>query len=594
MNSDRAFRQSERVIETGPFDKFAVEIERDPLMVLLARWRRAAVINALKDRPDVVEVIPSGNLARGTHLGPIHDVDLIVVFDKGMHPDWHGSGSAQAALEHTQAAIRETLQIGLERPLGLVHDTELRNHVVKSDLDPSLGPLDDIIPDAPPVDVMPAVRDGSHLRVPERLSDRWIDVDPEWLMKMVAARQRAWSNFDEVVRMIKDWADHHGLKMKNLAVEVLVLGYLPKPGLFETMSSGDAVARFFGAASRAHITRLVDPAGRSGEIDPHMNYARLRKALDESAYLARQAVDTERAWKNRHLAQEGVTHPSVFWQQIFGKDRFKRPRVWYWYPPSPAEQPSAESRYWFDEFAEPADESAWSWKPWHNEPPRPDPEDRATPGSPPLESHSTDALGQAIEPGPDDRNRAEPASIEGIPGSYARERSSGSTLPISIYLSDEHIHEEVEAAIDEWLAHAGLAVEERDEPVIGSWFQRLRAGLGQAMHSPAAAEAALTALHAADSRLLLPQDAMVTATLLQNLGPVIASLQPTKDAVLRVGALLIVKVDWAVQVFQLTATQQAILDHRPRLASSPREIIAALQLSGPSGTGGDAVGGVRT
>jgi len=31
----------------------------------------------------------------------------------------------------------------------------------------------------------------------------------------------------------------------------------------------------------------------------------------------------------------------------------------------------------------------------------------------------------------------------------------------------------------------------------------------------------------------------------------------TKDAVLRVGALLIVKFDWVVQVFQLTAAQQA-------------------------------------
>ena len=182
-----------------------------------------------------------------------------------------------------------------------------------------------------------------------------------------------------------------------------------------------------------------------------------------------------------------------------------------------------------------------------------------------------------------------PDVVEVIPsGSLARGTHLG-----PVHISDERIDEEVEAAVDEWLAHAGLAVEQRAEPVIGSWFQRLWAGLGPAMHSPAATEAALMALHAGESRLYLAQDAMVTATLLQNLGPVIASLQPTKDAVLRVGALLIVKVDWAVQVFQLTAAQQAILDHHPQLASSPREIIAALQLSGPSGPD-DAVGGVTT
>jgi hypothetical protein len=49
----------------------------------------------------------------------------------------------------------------------------------------------------------------------------------------------------------------------------------------------------------------------------------------------------------------------------------------------------------------------------------------------------------------------------------------------------------------------------------------------------------------------------------------------------RAGALLIVKIDWAVQVHQLTAVQQAILDHQSTLAASPWEIIAALQIHGP-------------
>jgi hypothetical protein len=50
----------------------------------------------------------------------------------------------------------------------------------------------------------------------------------------------------------------------------------------------------------------------------------------------------------------------------------------------------------------------------------------------------------------------------------------------------------------------------------------------------------------------------------------------------RAGALLIVKIDWVVQVHQLTAAQQAILDHQPHLVASPKEIAAALQLSDPA------------
>ena len=362
-------------MNSDPFDKFARDVASDPLRELQARWRRSVITDALKGLPDVVEVIPSGSLARRTNWGPIHDIDLIVVFDKSLHSDWRRSGSAQVALEHMQAVIRERLQFGLEHPLGLVHQTEVRNHVVKCELDPSMGPLDAILPNSPPVDVMPAFREGSHLRVPERHRDRWIDVDPEGLMEMVAARQRAWSNFDEVVRMVKDWADHHGLEMKSLAVEVMVLEYLPKPGFFETMSCSDAVARFFKAASEARITCLVDPTGRCGEIDPHIKYRELRDALDESAKLAEQAVRAERAWEHRRVANEGVTHPSVFWQEIFGRDRFKRPRVWYWHPRLPAEQPAPEARHWFDRSAGPADESWWNWNPTDYRPFRPGPAD---------------------------------------------------------------------------------------------------------------------------------------------------------------------------------------------------------------------------
>lgn len=159
------------------------------------------------------------------------------------------------------------------------------------------------------------------------------------------------------------------------------------------------------------------------------------------------------------------------------------------------------------------------------------------------------------------------------------------TMPVTIYLAEEASHEQVESAVVELLGHAALEVVHRDDPVIGSWFRRLWAGARPAVTSPAAREAALTATHVVDTHLILAQDAQVTAILLQNLGTVIASLQYVNDAVVRVGALLIVKINGKVQVLQLTAAQQAILDHRPHLASAPGEIIAALQPLSPEGNG---------
>jgi hypothetical protein len=156
------------------------------------------------------------------------------------------------------------------------------------------------------------------------------------------------------------------------------------------------------------------------------------------------------------------------------------------------------------------------------------------------------------------------------------------TLPISIYLTNAAIHQEVEGAVEELLASANFRIKEKDAPVTGSWFRKMRAVVKETAQLPAARDVALAAAHAADSRLILAQDAHVTSTFLQNLGPVIQSLQPTKDAVLRIGALLIVKVDWVVHVFQLTAAQQTLLDHRPQLALSPQEIVAALEQLAPS------------
>ncbi|MDQ3787838.1 MAG: hypothetical protein M3422_11405 [Actinomycetota bacterium] len=156
-------------------------------------------------------------------------------------------------------------------------------------------------------------------------------------------------------------------------------------------------------------------------------------------------------------------------------------------------------------------------------------------------------------------------------------------LPITIYLSDESIHEQVQNAVVDLVTAVGGWIEHADDPVLGSWFRRLRAGA----RSPVGRELAQVAAHAAESRLVLAHDATVTATMLQNLGPVLTALQPTKDAVVRVGALLIVKVEGVVGVHQLTAAQQLQLDHQPRLATAPHEILAALQLDAAGTTAVD-------
>jgi hypothetical protein len=69
--------------------------------------------------------------------------------------------------------------------------------------------------------------------------------------------------------------------------------------------------------------------------------------------------------------------------------------------------------------------------------------------------------------------------------------AKGSNVAVSIYLRDERIHGQVETAVERWLATAGFSIDARSEPVIGSWFRTMAAGLRQAAKAPDAREALL-------------------------------------------------------------------------------------------------------
>ena len=69
------------------FDKLQGTADADPEQVKEARRRRDLFRNAFKKEADVVEVVPSGSLARSTQREPINDVDVIIVFKASEHPD---------------------------------------------------------------------------------------------------------------------------------------------------------------------------------------------------------------------------------------------------------------------------------------------------------------------------------------------------------------------------------------------------------------------------------------------------------------------------------------------------------------------------
>ena len=195
---------------TNAFKTFQDIVNAVITYVREARARRDLFKGVFGAEDDVKEVVASGSLARGTHKDPIHDVDLIVVYDQDEHPEWGTPGSSAAdALDYTRERVNALLGATNGTYEKTVRLARWRNHAVKCFLD---DPDD---PDAFTVDAMPALRRDGKLLIPEALAEDWVPCDPEFLIAEVADRHAEWNKFAGTVRMLKWWAAEQDTKIKS-------------------------------------------------------------------------------------------------------------------------------------------------------------------------------------------------------------------------------------------------------------------------------------------------------------------------------------------------------------------------------------------
>jgi hypothetical protein len=265
------------------FDALQQEANADEDQVREARRRRNVILDAFATEEDVSEMIRSGSLARGSQIDPIHDVDLIIVFDAAAYPSWGQPGaSAEDALTVVQARVQALVGATQGSVANEVRLARIGNHAVKCFLD---DPDD---PNAFTVDLMPALRhETSGLVVPERASKDWIRTDPDYLNELVGGRHAVWNEFVKLIRVLKRWNRDHGRVFKSLTIEVLALKCLheaPRP---------EALARFFEAARAVIFDPITDPAELCGEIQPSLDRNRAHELLGEAAQGAWAALDAE-------------------------------------------------------------------------------------------------------------------------------------------------------------------------------------------------------------------------------------------------------------------------------------------------------------
>jgi hypothetical protein len=291
---------------TTAFAELHKAADAEPNQVLEGRRRRDLFRSAFCPEDEIDDVVPSGSLARHTRRDPINDVDVILVYHQHHHPDWGQPGdSAAKALDHTAGRVHTLLgtegtfaqEVRLARP---------GNHAVKCFLDD----LDD--PAAFTVDAMPALRlnDGT-LLVPEKASEKWIQTDPELLIKLVLDRRQAWNLFVPMVRVLKLWTDVQDTSLRSLTVEVMALNHMPGD-----LSAPQALYRFFNAMEDKIGVAVMDPAGLCGPTQREIDWTKAGNAIRHAARMSWEAVtaqgdgDTDRA--------------ACLWRSIF-RDSFPEP-----------------------------------------------------------------------------------------------------------------------------------------------------------------------------------------------------------------------------------------------------------------------------
>lgn len=264
-----------------------------------AARRQKEVREHIREAFEVDRDFLTGSYARHTKTKPLKDVDIFFVLGKAEAS--RRAESPRKVLDAVLKCLRNHYDTGqLERG---------RRSIGVSFAKPGSAPSgsENVLS----VDVVPAFALGDHYEIPDDVTGKWIETNPEiHKAKATAKNQLLDQKWIPLVKMLKGWNLVAGKPIKpSFLVEVMALELAEGP----VHSYPDAIRRFLASAADRVHEAWPDPAGLGPPVSDQM-----AKPLCDAAEIACREAEKCATRAFRAEAQGRTGEAIALWRELLG------------------------------------------------------------------------------------------------------------------------------------------------------------------------------------------------------------------------------------------------------------------------------------
>lgn len=236
-----------------------------------------------------IDTLFGGSVAKRTYVDGLSDIDSLLV----LKSDEHGPKNPHELLDHMESALRDHLS---------------------SDIKVSGGEMAVTLtyPDGMSIQLLPAVRTETGLRVPATGRDTWSEIDPQRFQELLTERnQECGGKLVPTIKLAKAAVasfpgQYHptGYHMESLAIKAF-------KGYEGTKTTSAMLPYFFERAKDLVLTPISDETGQSTHVDDYLGGENSELRRDVGHLFARTAKRMRNASAAKSAAQ---------WESLFSSE----------------------------------------------------------------------------------------------------------------------------------------------------------------------------------------------------------------------------------------------------------------------------------